>query len=97
MSGMVTHNLLKLTVWPSGTCQRCIVLGINGRNLRGCLWCCTLSYLLSSFSPLLPHTLELALLAAALALCEIANEKEWKVITDWGLITCTVYHSRQPH
>lgn len=36
-------------------------------------------------------------LAAALPLCEIANEKEEKVITGWGLITCTVSHSRQPH
>lgn len=97
LSGTVTHNLLKLAVWPSGTCQRCIVLGIiGGRNLEGFLWRSTtssFSFISASSAPVL----ELAGLAAALPLCETANEKEWRVITGWGLITCTVSHSWQPH
>lgn len=57
----------------------------------------SLLLLLLHTQPPLPPALKLAALAAALSLCETANEKEKKVITGWGLITCTVSHSRQPH
>lgn len=83
MSDTMTHNLLKLTVWPSGTCQRRIVLGIGGETLGdACGTAPFLSSLLLLNAQLpLPQILELAALAAALSLCEIANEKEWKAIT----------------
>lgn len=84
----VTHNLLKLTVWPPGTCWRCISLGSRGVN-GGCLWHCT--------PVCVPSSAPVQQLAPTLSFCETANEKEWKVITGWGLITCTVSHSWQPH